>query len=123
MEVTGVKWIPFLTALLAILGLLIGDAALADEAGDPEDRVRRPLETHRCLVQGTFRCLLNEKVYSFSGAHCTEDCIVVNEDLYTCQLTNRCVWDAASGCFVKYVCIDVTALNSCWRWEQQSVCD
>jgi hypothetical protein len=121
--VKGVKWIPFLTALLAILGLLIVGAALADQAGGPEDRVRRPLETHRYLIQGTFRCLLNETVYSFSGAQCTEDCIVGNKDLYVCQLANRCVWDAASGCFIKYVCIDVTDLNTCWRWEQESVCD
>jgi hypothetical protein len=121
--VTGVKWTPFLTALLAILGLLIVGAALADKAGHPAHRVRRPLETHRCLIQGTFHCLLNENVYSFSGAQCTEDCLVVNKNLYTCELANRCVWDAASGCFIKYVCIDVTALNSCWRWEQQSACD
>jgi hypothetical protein len=123
MEVTGLKWIPFLTALLAILGLLLVGVAAADEAGDPEERVRRPLETHRCLIQGTFRCLFNEKVYSFSGAQCTEDCLVVNETLYTCRLANRCEWDSASGCFIKHVCIDVTALNTCRRWEQQSVCD
>ncbi len=80
-----------------------------------------PMRTENCLVDGRFSCQTYEYTYSAHGVSCTENCLALSE-LKTCQLTNRCNWDPLSLCFRKEVCVKISEMNTCRRWETQAVC-
>ncbi len=111
-----------LKRLLLILGLGFACIAGAYQGDDREALVTVPMQTRRCLVEGTFSCQEYEYTYSVKGISCTEDCLAYSR-LKSCQLTNRCEWDPASGCFRKHVCIELSTLNTCTRWETDAVCE
>ncbi|WP_043749619.1 hypothetical protein [Imhoffiella purpurea] len=107
-----------IAAVSCLIALFFGGIVLAD---DDEDVVLKPVQSSRCIVQGNFGCVLAETVYGVRGVSCVEDCLSVST-LNTCRLSNQCNWDAASGCFIKSVCVEISALNSCRRWERQALC-
>lgn len=106
-----------------VLGCLAAGAVPAYWVPDGGLVGPRPIHTQRCLVEGRFDCLAAEDVYSVRGLSCVEDCLVFDDRLNICHLTNRCRWDVGSGCFVKEVCVDVSRLHLCRRWERQVVCE
>lgn len=112
-----------LRRVLCILGIAFAGMVGADaETNDGETLVTQPMHTWRCLVEGTFSCWEDESIYSVRGISCTEDCLALSR-LNTCQLTNRCIWNPASGCFRKSVCVDVSSMSRCQRWEVEAICD
>lgn len=109
-------------SILFIVGFAFAGMLGAYQADDGELLVTQPMQTKRCLVEGRFSCQEYEYTYSVRGISCTEECLAFSR-LNTCQLTNRCDWDPASGCFRKRVCVALSEINTCRRWETEAVCD
>lgn len=121
------NWIKGLSLALAAAGCLVLGRIWADTYNyyynnGADQTIPRPVATARCVLQGPFKCEAHEQVYSMKGVSCVEDCLYFNK-LNNCDLSNECHWDAGSGCFVKDVCVEVSALHRCKRWERTPVCD
>lgn len=80
-----------------------------------------PIASEVCVQEGTFGCKIHERLWQVPGASCREDCVHRNK-LDSCVIQNRCYWDAASGCFRKQVCTEVSNLGTCRRWEDRIIC-
>lgn len=111
-----------LKSILLIFGCGCASVAGAYRSVEENHWTIQPMQTRHCLVEGNFSCQQYEYTYSVKGISCTEDCLAFSR-LNTCQLTNRCDWNAASGCFRKAVCIELSKMNTCRRWETEAVCD
>lgn len=106
------------------LFLLLSVAVLSPAVCSAEDWGREakvPLVSKRCIAQGRFSCYEYEHTLNVEGVRCTEDCLVLS-NLNTCRLSNRCVYDVPSGCFLKQVCVDISDLKTCRTWEEQVLC-
>ena len=108
------------TRYLPVLLAILSPATPAAEA-DQAERVRVPLESRHCVIEGTFDCYVYEREYHVPGATCREDC-AVRSKLGNCAIQNRCHWDVVSGCFRKAICTRVSDLATCRRWEERVIC-
>ena len=113
------------TTSLPVTFLLFAISTMvAAQPGGESERDRpppEPLRTASCLVEGKFSCWTFEYTYSVRGLACTEDCLALSS-LNHCALNNRCHWNQDSGCFVKDVCLEISAMNTCRRWESHPIC-
>jgi len=107
--------------VLFVLGFLCLGMAAAEDIEDGDNLVQ-PIQTRTCLVEGSFSCQQYEYTYSAKGVSCTENCLALS-GLNICKLTNRCVWDEGSDCFRKSVCVEMSNMDTCRRWETQAVCN
>ena len=93
----------------------------SSNAADYDRTYSVPAQSKRCIVEGRFSCAEYERVYSIQGVRCVEDCLLLS-NLNKCKLSNRCVWDAGSGCFRKNVCKEISNVGNCRRWLDEVIC-
>lgn len=121
MKVPSLKRLNAVLILPALVVALVMQTARSHADDTSDDVGLQPVKTSACLVEGTFSC--QEYVYSYSvrGVSCTEDCLALS-GLNSCELRNRCHWDPASGCFLKDVCVEISSINTCRRWNSKPIC-
>jgi hypothetical protein len=81
-----------------------------------------PLKSKRCVRYRYGSCREYDYTYFLQGVSCIEDCVMF-DSFEQCKVRNRCVYDYASGCFVRRRCVELDRFSACREWVHEVACN